>query len=110
VFVSSLERPRDLLRPLHIIPMRVDRRRRYRCVTDVVPHGRQFGFVRKGVRRVAMPIRVTRCASLHWRCYAGNSSFRCRSHDAAVVHQPVQQCRGHLRVAERTGPFGEVEI
>jgi hypothetical protein len=31
-------------------------------------------------------------------------------HDVAVVLQPVQQCRGHLRVAEHTGPFGEVQI
>jgi len=31
-------------------------------------------------------------------------------HDVAVMRQPVQQCRGHLRVAEHTGPFSEVQI
>ena len=31
-------------------------------------------------------------------------------HDVAVVRQPIQQRRGHLRVAEHTRPFGEVEI
>ena len=31
-------------------------------------------------------------------------------HDVAVVREPVQQRRGHLRVAEDGAPFGEVQV
>ena len=30
--------------------------------------------------------------------------------DVAVMGQPIEQCRGHLGVAEHAGPFSEGEI
>jgi hypothetical protein len=33
-----------------------------------------------------------------------------RLHDVAVVREPVQQRRGHLRVAEHAGPLCEVQV
>ena len=33
-----------------------------------------------------------------------------RLDDVAVVREPVQQRRGHLRVAEHAGPFLEVQV
>ena len=33
-----------------------------------------------------------------------------RLHDVAVVREPVQQRRRHLRVAEHAGPLGEVQV
>lgn len=31
-------------------------------------------------------------------------------HDVAVVREPVEQCRGHLRITEDVGPLAEDEV
>ena len=30
--------------------------------------------------------------------------------DMAMMGEPVQQCRGHLRITEHGGPFGEAQV